>query len=194
MTSQRQNSAVSVLPVLESRVVDPLVMTVRARLGIAGVGRLATILSLCGPAGAALGYAEWLGLLQATPHEYELLVAVLRELQVFTTHATEEPPHIRFEPGPAWAPTWAERPAHLTLMPDPAAWAAWCQSELAMPGWLLNTPETQTLFRRWCASNVTVDEATQAVLQAVAVGNVSPETIHQQLSAVRKSALQAACR
>ncbi|MHA6236846.1 hypothetical protein [Pseudomonas fluorescens group sp. PF-69] len=179
---------------MESLVADPLLMTVRARVGIAGVGRLATILSLCGPAGACLGYAEWLGLLQATPHEYDLLVTVLRELQVFTTQATDEPSRIRFEPGPAWAPTWAARPVHLTLMPDAAAWAAWCQSELAMPGWLLETPETQALFRRWCASNVTVDEATQAVLQAVAGGDVSPSTIHQQLALVRKSALQKASR
>ncbi len=173
-------------------IADPVVMTVRARLGIIGVGRLVMILSLSGPAGASLGYGEWLGLLQATEPEYELLVAVLRELEIFTTHATEHPARVRFEPGPAWAPVWAAQSGHLTLMPDAAAWAAWCESELAMPGWLLDAPETKALFRRWCASHVTVGEATEAVLRAVATGDVSPSTLHHHLAALRKQALHKA--
>lgn len=180
MTTRIQNSALTA---------DPILMTVRARLGLIGVGRVVTILSLSGPAGASLGYAEWLGLLQATALDYDLMVAVLAELQVCTAHATDNPARIRFEPGPACSPAWADRPAHLTLMPDAAAWAAWCESELAMPGWMLAEHETQSLFRRWCASNVTVAEATQAVLQAAAEGSASPVAIHGHLTALRKQAL-----
>jgi len=183
MTRLLQNSAVTA---------DPVLMTVHDRLGILGLGRLVTILSVSGPAGASMGYIEWLGLLQASPAEWDLLVTVLRELEVFTTHATDHPARIRFEPGPAWAPVWDAKPAHLTLMPNAAAWAAWCESELAMPGWLQSDPHTQALFRRWCASHVTVGEATEAVLLATAAGDLSPATLHHHLASLRKQALHKA--
>lgn len=69
----------------------------------------------------------------------------------------------------------------------------WCAIELAMPGWLLERVETQRLFRRWVASNVTRDELEQAA-QAAAKGaaSLSPDAVHACLMEIRRARIEAA--
>lgn len=87
-----------------------------------------------------------------------------------------------FLPGPA-----------IVLFTDPAQWVFWCETELNMPRHVSSDPYTQQLFRRWCASNVTVTEMLQASELAMqGQPDLSPAALHRHLQAVRGLRLEQA--
>lgn len=72
-------------------------------------------------------------------------------------------------------------------------WAVWFKDELSCPPYLANDPLTRQLFRRWCATNVTVDEieaATERALQASEAPH--PAVLHEHLKAIRQTKIERA--
>ncbi|MNO06813.1 hypothetical protein D3C81_2287580 [compost metagenome] len=62
-----------------------------------------------------------------------------------------------------------------------------------MPRQVTSDPYTQQLFRRWCASNVTVTEMLQACeLASQAPPDLSPTALHRHLQTVRRLRLEQA--
>jgi hypothetical protein len=81
----------------------------------------------------------------------------------------------------------------LNLFTKPCQWQAWCIAELGMPKEATTDPYVQQLFRRWCASNVTVTEAGEAVQAAIAKQNsLHPTALHTELQAIRAARLERA--
>ncbi|MCE1119125.1 hypothetical protein, partial [Pseudomonas sp. NMI795_08] len=79
------------------------------------------------------------------------------------------------------------------LFSAPEQWAFWCETELNMPHHVTGDPYTLQLFRRWCASNVTVTEMQQACeLAAQGQPDLSPTALHGHLSTVRRHRLEQA--
>ena len=72
-------------------------------------------------------------------------------------------------------------------------WAAWFKDDLNCPPYLANDPLTRQLFRRWCATNVTVDEIEAATERALAAGHApQPTVLHDHLKAIRQSKIERA--
>lgn len=79
------------------------------------------------------------------------------------------------------------------LFADPGQWVFWCETELNMPRHVTGDPHVLQLFRRWCASNVTVTEMLQAVeLASHGQPDLSPTSLHRHLQAVRRQRLDQA--
>jgi len=79
------------------------------------------------------------------------------------------------------------------LFTDPGQWLFWCETELNMPRHVSGDPYTLQLFRRWCASNVTVTEMLQACeLASQGQPDLSPPALHRHLQAVRRLRLEQA--
>lgn len=71
-------------------------------------------------------------------------------------------------------------------------WIEWFKGDLNCPPYLLNDPLTRQLFRRWCATNVTVDEVEAAIERAIAVSEApQPAILHDHLKALRQEKLRA---
>lgn len=72
-------------------------------------------------------------------------------------------------------------------------WAEWFKSDLNCPPYLANDPLIRQLFRRWCATNVTVDEIEAATERALAAGHApQPAVLHDHLKAIRQTKIERA--
>ena len=79
------------------------------------------------------------------------------------------------------------------LLTHAGQWSFWCETELNMRRELVADPNSQALFRRWCASNVTVTEMLQACEEAAPAHPVlTPNILHAQLQLVRRARLERA--
>lgn len=74
-------------------------------------------------------------------------------------------------------------------------WAEWFAAEWACPPYLANDPCTRQLFRRWIATNVTIDEVEAAIeLAKEAREAPSPAALHDHLKTVRNTKIERARR
>lgn len=72
-------------------------------------------------------------------------------------------------------------------------WATWFKDDLNCPPYLANDPNTRQLFRRWCATNVTVDEVEAATTRALAAGEAPlPSILHDHLKVIRQAKIDRA--
>ena len=72
-------------------------------------------------------------------------------------------------------------------------WAAWFKDELSCPPYLANDPLTRQLFRRWCATNVTVDEIEAATERALKASEAPhPAVLHEHMKAIRQTKIERA--
>lgn len=72
-------------------------------------------------------------------------------------------------------------------------WAEWFKGELNCPPYLANDPSCRRIFRRWCATNVTVDEMEAAIERAMKAGEApSPAVLHDHLRAYRQAKIERA--
>lgn len=79
------------------------------------------------------------------------------------------------------------------LYAKPEQWKAWFMADLNCPPYLANDPYTQQLYRRWCATNVTVEEMQAAVELAIKAGEAPmPASLHDHLKTVRNSKIERA--
>jgi hypothetical protein len=71
-------------------------------------------------------------------------------------------------------------------------WAEWFKAELSCPPYLVNDPVTLKLFRRWCATNVTVDEVEAAIERSKHAQEAPhPAALHDHMKALRLEKLRA---
>lgn len=72
-------------------------------------------------------------------------------------------------------------------------WTAWFIAELNCPPYLAHDPSTRQLFRRWCATNVTIDEIEAAVELAIKASEApTPAALHDHLKTVRNTKIERA--
>lgn len=176
---------------------QPVVRKVEQRFGLAGFAQMVKVLELLStsPARSAgvieLRPSDWLEALQLGREELDKFLAYLQAAGwlTFSQEDACAPLVVTVSNAALYLPA-AEDPQLFTA---PAQWADWCAVELAFPAWLIKDAHTQQLFRRWCASNVTTSEMTEAVHAAVdAKATLSPVELHEQLSAVRRQRLEKA--
>lgn len=175
----------------------PIVLKVEQRFGVAGFARLIKLLEqfAASPSRAAgvveLDGSDWREALQIGP----------LELSVFMTYLAadgflylDQPP----EPNSPLRVTLSDFQAFLPASPLPRVaneWRLWFIAEAQMPEDQGKDPYIQSLFRRWCASNTTVDEMRAAIELASQEGaDKSPATLHNYLMTVRKEKLELARR
>jgi hypothetical protein len=169
-------------------------VSVERAFGLAGYARLLKLLELLAgydPSAAGvltMTAAAWCESLSASPGELRQLFEHLgRSGWLRYSHddgsiAVDLLKADDFLPGPA-----------PVLFADPAQWVFWCETELNMPRQVSSDPYTQQLFRRWCASNVTVTEMLQACeLAAQGQPDLSPTALHRHLQTVRRLRLEQA--
>lgn len=72
-------------------------------------------------------------------------------------------------------------------------WTRWFIDEWNCPAYLANDPVTRALFRRWCATNVTVDEVEAASELALKASEAPmPAILHDHLKTVRETKIKRA--
>ncbi len=168
--------------------------SVERAFGLEGYARLVKLLELLAgydPAAAGvltMTSAAWCEWLNASPGELRQFLEHLgrsgwlrysQEDGVITVDLLKADD---FLPGPA-----------PVLFTDPGQWLFWCETELNMPRHVSGDPYTLQLFRRWCASNVTVTEMLQACeLASQGQPDLSPPALHRHLQAVRRLRLEQA--
>lgn len=82
----------------------------------------------------------------------------------------------------------APMPVGRVLFETDKQWCQWFKEEWSCPPYLANDPETRRLFRRWCATNVTVDEMQAAIDLAVLAREAPvPAVLHEHLKALRQT-------
>lgn len=174
------------------------VRKVEQRFGLPGFARLVKLLELLAASPyrdacvIELAASDWLEALQIGRADFDAFLAYLAAANWLTVDTSEEP-------GAPLRVTLLQAGALLPTALDPqlftkaCQWSAWCVAELGMPPALTKDPYNQQLFRRWCASNVTVLEAADAVQAAIAKQNsLSPAALHDELQLIRRARLDKA--
>lgn len=173
---------------------------VEQRFGLPGFARLIKILELlaASPARAAgqieLPPSDWLEALGMGPAELDEFLAYLAAADWLTLEQGAErgaPLRVTLLQVAALLPG----PTEIGLPTEPHQWQAWCIAELGMPHASTQDPYVQQLFRRWCASNVTLAEAEAAALAAAKVRqSLHPQDLHGELQRIRAARLERAKR
>lgn len=95
----------------------------------------------------------------------------------------------------ASAPTVPAVVAGPVLFETDEQWADWFATDLDCPPYLVNDASTRQLFRRWCATNVTVAEVEAAIELAIKAKEEShPAALHDHLKTVRNTKIERARR
>lgn len=175
----------------------PIVLKVEQRFGMAGFARLIKLLELFASSPSrntgvvALPVSDWLDALQVDPQDLGFLLDYLAKAEWLTLEQGEEP-------GSPLCVTLVDFAMFLPPLELPKVadqWRCWFEIELNMPPLLGKDPYTQDLFRRWCASNVTIEEMELAIeLARKASTAPSPPALHEFLKTVRNTKLERARR
>lgn len=174
-----------------------VVLSVEQRFGLIGYARLVKLLELlaassqCEAGKLSMPISDWLDALQAPRDELHTLLNHLTKTGWLKYSQDDEPGAplvVDFLQSDTFVPD--DTPVLLTSADQ---WAFWCQTELNMPRLLTDDPYNLQLFRRWCASNVTVTEMQQACDAAIGIkADLSPNSLHKHLQNIRATRLAAA--
>lgn len=176
---------------------QPIVLKIEQRFGLSGFARLVKLLEQLaaspspGSGVIELPASDWRDALQAGPLELNVFLAYLAADGFL---ALEQDP----EPGSPLRVTVAQ-PANFLqplLLPRVANhWYQWLAGHHGLSEQQGKDPYNQSLFRRWCATNVTIDEMNAAIEQANKAGTaLEPVGLHTLLMTVRKDKLEMARR
>ena len=175
----------------------PIVHKVEQRFGVAGFARLIKLLELFAASPSrnagviALPISDWLDALQVGPQDLGFLLDYLAKAEWVTLEQGEEPG----SPLRVTLVNFADFLPPLELPKVADQWRCWFEIELSMPPLLGKDPYTQDLFRRWCASNVTIEEMELAIeLARKASTAPSPPALHDFLKTVRNTKIERARR
>lgn len=170
---------------------------VENRYGLAGFARLIKLLEILASSDTASGgivplpRSDWSGALGVSDEElYDYLGALMRFGWLTFSEGAE--------PGAPLVVVFCQADDYLPraeplLFTSPDQWAFWCETELNMRREVAGDPLTLGLFRRWCASNVTVTEMHQACEEAAPHNaELTPSVLHAQLQSVRRARLEKA--
>lgn len=128
-------------------------------------------------AGEFLGYCELARVVERSTDDGRLRLTLIGELAPLVESEAPPPPV----------------PAGPVLYTTDKQWKDWFITELACPPYLANDPATRQLFRRWCATNVTIDEVEAAVELAIKVSEApTPAALHDHLKTVRNTKIERA--
>lgn len=84
-------------------------------------------------------------------------------------------------------------PRDETLFTHHDQWVAWFIDDLSFPPKMANSPDNIRMFRRWCASNVTVGEMSAAVQKTIEAGTgLGAPALHGHLQALRAQRIKEA--
>jgi len=175
----------------------PIVLKVEQRFGPPGFARLVKLLEqfAASPSRCAglieLAASDWRDALQVGPLELNLFLSYLAADGFLVMEQGAEP-------GSPLRITLADFPAFLPPLQLPRVaneWRLWFVTELGLSEDQGKDPYNQSLFRRWCATNVTIEEMNAAVELAIKDGaGFSPASLHTFLKTVRQTKLEAAHR
>lgn len=132
----------------------------------------------CGQDDAAefLTYCEHAQVLERSGSEGRLRLTLRGELEAMLVEASADAP----------------RPAPV-LFATEQQWVDWFLADLDCPPYLANDVMSRQLFRRWIATNVTVEEAEAAMQRVIEAREAfSPAVLHDHLAAVRKAKIERA--
>lgn len=170
---------------------------VEKRFGLSGFSRLIKLLEALASSDPGTGgivplpKSDWLDALQASPEELHELLNFLTKCGWLTYSEGQEPGAplvITFKHADEFLPQ-----AEPLLFVSAEQWVFWCETELNMRREVTGDPHTLALFRRWCASNVTVTEMLQACDEAAPSNpELTPSVLHAQLQSVRRARLEKA--
>lgn len=170
---------------------------VEKRFGLSGFARLIKLLELLGSSDHATGgvvplpKSDWLDALQASAEELHELLNFLSKAGWLSYSEGDEPGAplvVDFLKADDFLPS-----AEPILFAAADQWVFWCETELNMRREVTSDPNSQGLFRRWCASNVTVTEMLQACEEAAPTNpQLTPSVLHAQLQTVRRARLERA--
>lgn len=170
---------------------------IQGRYGLAGFARLVKLLEILASSDIASGgivplpKSDWRDALGVSDEElYDFLGALMRF--GWLTYSEGD------EPGAPLVVVFCQADDYLP-QPEPILftaadqWVFWCETELNMRREVTGDPAVLALFRRWCASNVTVTEMHQACEEAAPNNpELTPYALHAQLQAVRRMRLEKA--
>ena len=175
----------------------PIVLKVEQRFGMAGFARLIKLLELFASSPSRhsgvieLPISDWVDALQAGPQDVNEFLAYLAKAEWLSVEQGEEPGsplRITLTAFEVFLP-----PLELPKIAD--QWRRWFEVELSLPPLLAKDPYTQDLFRRWCASNVTIDDMELAIELARKANTApSPTALHDFLKTVRTTKIERARR
>ena len=175
----------------------PIVLKIEQRFGAAGFARLIKLLEqfAASPSRGAglieLAPSDWRDVLQVGPLELNVFLAYLETAGFLVLEQGAES-------GSPLRVTLADFSAFLPSLQLPRVaneWRLWFAAELGLSEDQGKDPYNQSLFRRWCATNVTIDEMNAAVELAIKDGaGLAPASLHNFLMTVRKEKLEAARR
>lgn len=176
---------------------SPVAQRIESRYGLAGFARLIKLLEILASRDTASGgivplpRADWGDALGIYDDElYDFLGALVRCGWISFSEGDE--------PGAPLVVSFCQADDYLPraeplLFTSQDQWVFWCETELNMRREVTGDPLTLGLFRRWCASNVTVTEMHQACEEAAPQhAELSPRVLHAQLQSVRLARLEKA--
>lgn len=174
-----------------------LIQRAERKFGLIGYARTVKLLELLAAGEMLAGgtiplpKSDWLDALQASPEELHELLNFLTKCGWLTYSEGQEPGAplvIHFKQADDFLPQ-----AEPLLFVSADQWVFWCETELNMRREVTGDPHTLALFRRWCASNVTVTEMLQACDEAAPNNpELTPSVLHAQLQSVRRVRLEKA--
>jgi hypothetical protein len=175
----------------------PIVLKVEQRFGLTGCARLVKLLeqfavSPMRDVGAIeLAASDWREALQAGPLELNLFLTFLATDGFVTVDQPSEPN----APLRVTLTNFSDFLPPLLLPRVANDWRIWFTAEAGLSADQGKDPYNQSLFRRWCATNVTIDEINAAIELAIQEGSgTTPANLHTHLMTVRKDKLELARR
>lgn len=168
-----------------------LVRKVEQRFGLAGYARLCKVFELVaqGNGVASHSRSDWVDVLQCDGVALDGFLSYCVQaggLETSQSDGANGLLSIRVVEREALCPSVVPGIASSVLPRKADEWVAWCRTELNLPGWQLHEASTRRMFARWCAVNVTTEEAARAIEAAGAAGEVSPAAIHDHLNILRR--------
>lgn len=175
----------------------PIVLKVEQRFGLPGFARLIKLLELFASSPSResgvieLPISDWVDALQAGAEDINTFLAYLAKAEWLALEQGEEPG----APLRVTLAAFADFLPPLELPKIADQWRRWFEYELSMPPLLGKDPYTQDLFRRWCASNVTINDMELAIELARNANTApSPPALHEFLKTVRNTKIERARR
>lgn len=174
-----------------------LVRKVEQRFGLVGYARLCKVFELValGNGVASLSRSDWVDALQCDGVALDGFLAYCVQAGGLSTSQADGANGllaIRVIERDTLCPSAVPGIASSVLPRVADEWVAWCRTELNLPGWQLNEATTRRMFARWCAVNVTTEEATRAIESAGRAGEVSAAAIHDHLNLLRRQRIEQA--
>lgn len=183
-----------------------IVRKIEQRFGFPGYARLIKLLELVSAAGPivdgqsiAVPWADVLEILQVGDMRAREFLMYCEEAKALRVTRDGGKFHVtlcgELAALMASAPTAPGLPAGPVLFETEDQWAEWFAADLNCPPFLANDACTRQLFRRWCATNVTVAEVEAAVeLANEAKEEPHPAALHGHLKTVRNTKIERARR